>query len=526
MSDFLIIPNNMQLSNSLFYNKKIQLQKYTIFIFGNKNIYYNANSNNGWLITGCGIINKNGFNTIMNFDDWDKYFLHNNDINGYFSGIKWNNNHIYIFSDPLTIRRVYYNENKTIFSSQLSLIQKQIKEDIDISSLKLLFSFHSTFSNHTEIKNIKRLLINEYIEINNNIKIKKHTMKFEKNNIYNVIDKASYINGNKKILFAISGGQDSRILLYYLLKNNKHNLDLITFGDNTNKDVIIVKYISKKFKLPLIHTKYNSRNIIKKIKDYYYFNSYLVGPERIPYLFNLPENDDYIYIDASHGEFLRKERFKKLHLFFYLYKYFLRHKHINSLINKSFYMNIPFLNIEIRKKIDTIKFDFIHIFQEYKKYYYNLDLGQFLSLKYYFPDFGVREQERIDNTLASYLIFNRKDLMFNKYNYKFPLSINHLYKNNPELFKIPYVKNNEYYIYYKKLKSHKEYNIEINKFLQLRDLREYLFDSIYSNNFSRNKYIDIDFMKLVLNEYYNKNNLQYSNILRKFIPFYFSSYID
>jgi asparagine synthase (glutamine-hydrolysing) len=202
--------------------------------------------------------NKTKFNSdieyliwLFNYGDWKKECKN---WDGFWSiiYIDSNNKKIIAFTDPLSKKQLYYNNHFNLSSEIFPLINEQSKIDYILFSIVNKFGYNT--DDRTIFTNIKRIYPNciytfnlemddRRISIENNY----FTFRDSPESIYSLLEKSvesRMITKKFKISALISGGLDSSIIAYFLLKNN---FDVTFYTINNSIDLEYVERFSKDF---------------------------------------------------------------------------------------------------------------------------------------------------------------------------------------------------------------------------------------------------------------------------------------
>jgi len=195
------------------------------------------------------------------------------DATQYFTGVynvciySKKNQQILLFNDRLGFLPLYYYESPSvfIFSSKIESILSsgflpKIKFDYTTIAEHLLFNY--PLSDHTYIKNIHTLPSASYVVINSHQTI--HKKYWNIGNLFGLnpvsskesfdllndsLQKSIYKMISRKpgdINFSLTGGWDSRVLLAYLLPDEKNRLRTYSFGTALSPDIQIPNEIAEK----------------------------------------------------------------------------------------------------------------------------------------------------------------------------------------------------------------------------------------------------------------------------------------
>ena len=258
------------------------------------NLYYNnkykwIHDNNFYVIGYIYHKNKlycgNNFLSLLH----DVSFLTNynkliKEFDGCFSIIIKEKNSVKIISDFFRCFPVFYEKNGedvSIFDN----INEFKNKTLNSLNINELFSCNYVTSDETIYNDIYQVEGHQIVEINDNTINKSYYYDFSQhfnNNdnplfekldeVYdNCVKKAiQYANG-RKIVIPLSGGNDSRLLAYYVKQNGYTNVLCYTYGDNRNNESEISKKIADYLGFQWIFVNYKNKSMQNK---YYDSNTY------------------------------------------------------------------------------------------------------------------------------------------------------------------------------------------------------------------------------------------------------------
>lgn len=269
------------LNINLYYNNAYKWYKknnvYSIgYVFYKDRLYKEAELNN--LL----IENKD--------NDLEKFL---NEIDGSFSFVVNGKDEIIIISDLLRTFPVFYSiENDDININDN--IMEYNNKIIDYNSITELSYTNYVTGSNTIFQNICQLEAHQIVRIDKNnysIDRKKYfeyKYDFNDNNndilikeldqIYDRITKKmiKYLNGRQAVI-PLSGGNDSRLIAYYMTKNNYKNIIAYTYGSEKYSEIETSKKVANflgiewyfiEYKNKSMKKKFNNKRIYKKMADY------------------------------------------------------------------------------------------------------------------------------------------------------------------------------------------------------------------------------------------------------------------
>ncbi|HSD63978.1 MAG TPA: hypothetical protein VLB50_09260, partial [Ignavibacteriaceae bacterium] len=210
-----------------------------------------------WIVIGIGIEMENENSRLMLKNNWEKRITENSfrDPHGHYLLIKWDDETINFYSDPIGLRTIYFYKDKTgiYFSSNLEwIISVMGKVEIDFKEFGSRWMTYNQLSNNSFIYDVEKLPPASTAEIKTGlVRIQSKNWFPELNvsnsrDLFNIIKKYISISLPEKLRmsFGLSGGLDSRFLLSFLLQNKKQKYNIHSFGYNDDNDLQIAKKIS------------------------------------------------------------------------------------------------------------------------------------------------------------------------------------------------------------------------------------------------------------------------------------------
>ena len=249
--------------SSLFPVPQVKIDEPRLFIAaGGPDHTYNFSPENHWLMVGIGIGGSEGNRKVMSKDDWDVIVRESTfrKPEGHYLILKWDNEKINFYSDPIGLRTLYFYKHKEgiYFSSSLEWITTVMgKVEIDFMEFGSRWMAFNQFSNNSFICNIEKLPpASSAVITHGTIKIESENWfpeikPSEPENLFNNIRGLLSIDipENIKMTFGLSGGLDSRFLLSFLLQNKNQKYNIHSFGYNDDADLQVAKKISDQLAL-------------------------------------------------------------------------------------------------------------------------------------------------------------------------------------------------------------------------------------------------------------------------------------
>ncbi|HEY6905892.1 MAG TPA: hypothetical protein VI230_00405, partial [Ignavibacteriaceae bacterium] len=215
-----------------------------------------------WIVTGLGIEIDSDRSKMMLKQDWEKRIAGNSvrDLHGHYLLVKWDDDKINFYSDPVGLRTIYFYKDKTgvYFSSNLEwIISIMGKIEIDFKEFGSRWMTFNQLSNNSFIYDVLKLPPASSAEIiTGSVRLQSDTWFPELSssnpeNLFGILKSYLLISlpDSLKMSFGLSGGLDSRFLLSLLLQNKKQNFNIHSFGYNEDADLQIAKKISDELAL-------------------------------------------------------------------------------------------------------------------------------------------------------------------------------------------------------------------------------------------------------------------------------------
>jgi hypothetical protein len=308
MADMILAPKNLCLSNlsnleniSLVQNLGKNLN-WSLNLSGLQNTYSIVKIDNDWVIS----IGYSNFPNMPSMTDSLRQLLfsfNENEIKnikiklvGQYILIIKKDNFLYIFSDFIGGRNIFYNSQKNILSSSFSFVESIIgirSEDLDPFKLAEFLAareilYPCWLGSKTANKRINWLLPYEYIKVNlDKPEFEIRAISFYLNNkkesdiiklseqLIDILDSVIYKQEyeNDIVAASITGGRDTRLIASVVQKKYHkvhYRIAVSSFNKNSIKDLKIAKKISKIDKVPLEIYELNieeHENIFRKLTE-------------------------------------------------------------------------------------------------------------------------------------------------------------------------------------------------------------------------------------------------------------------
>lgn len=380
-----------------------------------------------WIVIGIGIEMENENSRLMLKNNWEKRITENSfrDPHGHYLLIKWDDETINFYSDPIGLRTIYFYKDKTgiYFSSNLEwIISVMGKVEIDFKEFGSRWMTYNQLSNNSFIYDVEKLPPASTAEIKTGlVRIQSKNWFPELNvsnsrDLFNIIKKYISISLPEKLRmsFGLSGGLDSRFLLSFLLQNKKQKYNIHSFGYNDDNDLQIAKKISDELTLKCFFLQphgMGSGQFLNKAGEYIAATQ-LIEPVS-SYMKLAVLNDKYFedkfLIDGALAEFARRQ---------FLNRLLIKGKH--ALINKKYHEVIKHLIVPkpgiFKPDINEIMFE--SAVEQLKNIYESFpDLKEvgaenfvdLLIVKYRIPNYFGPEQTRLDNIFPGFMLFAQRN---------------------------------------------------------------------------------------------------------------------
>ncbi|MCK6605623.1 MAG: asparagine synthase-related protein [Ignavibacteriaceae bacterium] len=512
-----------------------------------RNIIYSAenNSDKGWVIAGTGLISYSGSTVMMDQQDWDNVIsaedpesvLHG--IDGHFAAIRWDNDSVRFYTDVTGLRDIYIlvKDDSIYFSTDPLTLAGQSGCDIDFEEFASRWLLFNQVSHNSIFSGMRRLVAGSSARVTfrNRLQISYRTypgFTEPKSDFLSAADFSQKLESlinitppGKQISLSLSGGMDSRVLLSYLLKTKNDRFETHTFGDPGHPDSLIASEITERFSLN--HHQFNSGipgidDCINGIGEF--SASTLVNNAASAFLqlqnYKLINGEESVLIDGGFGEIWRREFFYKLWL---QGKKALIGKNVKGIIPHLMLHRADIFNDEVKilmqRGVEKQIEEALTILPEPTAQ--NLtDWLDLFAIRTRLPNYYGQEQTRLDNHLTAVMPFIQPSLLRNilripERNRKNGRLFREIIRTNqPQLAKLRLAKGDGTYPFYlntlqvrllSKLRSRlrlKKHPSENNTRLLLMKMKDFIHDSIGSENFRSAPFYDHKKITGMVDSYY------------------------
>lgn len=551
-SSFNHHPKTSNTNKDRFSSESTQLLNGISLYTSGSNIYRCINNSDGSGVILVGlplIVEESGVkipfnNKIEILDTPEEYF---EKYQGHFIVIYWDKHYLTIISDPLGLRDFYLKVTGENFELSTSPQELENRLELDFAEFGGRWLLINQVSYGSIFKNLERVCCGAGIKID----LKKKEISRFKLSLVNDFDFSENIANVerfkmslKKLLNAgsapfnlsFSGGLDSRLLLS--LSNKSDNLYLHSFGNDSDKDVLIASQIAEKLQLyhhVLNHSFVNVEegvNFFKESSKFHLFTQ--------PF-FPVLKLANYILVshagliaDGGFGELWRREFLNRV----YFKSLLSPGKKIANLLNEFMVLyRADFFDhgamLEMKKGASNQIEGILSNLSGKISLPDKLDL---ISLMYRLPNLYAAEQTRLDSIgLTAYMPYVQRDLL--KLLFTIPKSRRkngNLFKeiiksDNTLLAEFPLAKNDILVPFnygslrsriYRKFKSrtqrnNREFNFKIDYFLMNED---YFRSEVFQRAISLGGFYDKEKISKIFNGFYS-GNYQLLNEFEWFISF-------
>lgn len=512
-----------------------------IYIGGNsKNLVFNKNDNSGFIVSGIGIEKYNNSIKILDKEDWNYSIRDHQTLDGHFIIIEWDKDEIKIKTDNLGLRDIYIKETNEyiIFSTRIDWIAESGKIEIDFKEFGSRWLLFNQLSGKSIFKNIERITGGKQVKYNLGLSTLEYYDSFwlpdlnasEMSNEEFTESLKSLINIENQspniLSLGLSGGMDSRVLLSLLMKMDKTSWETYSFGLSNHPDSIISERISKDFGIKhflLTDSIPNSINCLKLMEEYICQTSLNnPGSSILQLQFYQLLHNNRIIVDGGFGEIWRREFFNRL---LWKGKQSLVNHDVDSILS---YLKIPRANI-FTKEINDLMY--LGCKEQLEELYQKIPSINEISVENWLDIFAIKtrlmnyyshEQYRLDNLVTAYMPFAQISILNKllsvpvKAKKNGRLFIDIIKNNCPQLTKYPRVKSNIAHPFWLNSVESRLWSLVRNKlsykiFIDnrrndlLHNLKEYIMDTLYSNEVKNNDIYDYEKIKNLTEGYFNGN---------------------
>ena len=218
------------------------------------------------------------------------------EFEGEFRGFIWNKKEakLYVFTNPTSTQRVFYSQfnNEIFIDTSLvrlnkTLVRSGIRTKPDLESIYQFLCFSNLPESKTPIENISKLLDGHYVEINCTdvtltekeyfnlvgTPLFKGTKAAAVDQIHEIFAQSVIMEYQKDTelgknhLALLSGGLDSRVAMFYAIKNNEVPGNALCFSQSGYFDHTISEKIAEDFGIHYEFIPLDGGNFLKKIDE-------------------------------------------------------------------------------------------------------------------------------------------------------------------------------------------------------------------------------------------------------------------
>ena len=203
-------------------------------------------------------------------------------IEGYFSFVMYIQNKWIIVSDIIRSFPVFYQNdgNETMITDKIENFENRIIDEDKVKEFLVLGYVIGQETLYTGIKQIENAQIvtltetgriDAYRYYNYQYQIKDEEDEKLIKKLDALYDKAIknlilFLNGRRAVI-PLSGGQDSRLIAYYLTKNGYKNIIAYTYGKKDNPEAIVSKKVAEFLNIDWYFVEYKNSSMRKKFYD-------------------------------------------------------------------------------------------------------------------------------------------------------------------------------------------------------------------------------------------------------------------
>jgi len=485
----------------------------------------------------------------MDFHDWEAFLSKKNNnirnLNGHFVIVEWEPGSLRIRNDQLGMRDMFITETNDYFtfSTRLDWLVHFIDNpELDFTAYGSAWLYVNSYSYDCFIKCVQRLgqggtarFDDENFTLTNDPWLPEYAPEIPNLNGYELIQEFSTLalRQNEQLLFGLSGGLDSRVLLSILLRQNGQKWRAYTYGEKEFPDAVIAARLASKFGIDhdvisdLIP--YKKEEIEKFTEFVLQTNSYVNG-----YFFYEQNhynhlNNKFLLIDGGKGAFCRRNHAKYLWL-----------RGRNHIINgdpenvlKYIMLNKPkifqpdILNEMEQSSINEID-NIFHSMPDISE----ISCGNWVDIftvRYHCANAGSPTQSRLDGIIRNYMPFLQPSFLRKLFSFSVSFRAQNkfyrkvLHKGDARLKYFPLVKDmsiipftfNTYltYIMGKLFERFQRFQTNDYPKLFLTNNREYVMDTMESKEIREYPHYDYHMIQNMVQGYYSGQNNNAKGVL-------------
>lgn len=487
----------------------------------NKTCFYKFDESSSvkWLVVGLGIGLSPG--KFLDKDDWKKLIEKGEvqDLDGHYILLRWDENKINFFTDPVGLRDFYYckdEQGNIFFSTRADWLAQIISTEINFREFGSRWLLHNQISHNSVLRNINRIVGGSRLTIDFKKKLihedKRNWLpaaanaELDENDFYKALHQLStFPLSTNKLTLSLSGGLDSRLLFSILTGEENKDWYAHSFGNANHPDSKIAKEISRDAGVAhqQIDLSISQADVFMNELQEYSCQT-MVNNSASLFLqqrnYNWFAGKDEVLIDGGFGEIWRRQFNNRIALTGRDIILKRKHREIIPLIS---YRRADVFNEEIQKEmtegcIEQLKWLYEVLPDPEKVGIENwLDL---YSTKTRLPNCYLHEQTRIDSIIQCYTPFVQLSIMKNL------LGLNSSKKKNGKLFRKLIQINNDQLKKYPLVKGNYMYPFWMTP---LQSKIWSVFKEKVGSKSQPNLYADLIFsMKNILADYISAQNVR------------------